>query len=65
MNFVQTILLGAIAGLTIYLGLPVGRIKGMSEKVRSFLAMISAGILPATSIHLPRWVTGSTSLKKP
>ncbi len=45
MNFVQTVFLGAIAGLTIYLGLPVGRIKGLPDKVRSFLAMSSAGIL--------------------
>lgn len=45
MNFVQTVLLGAIAGLTIYLGLPIGRIKGLTEKTRSFLAMTSAGIL--------------------
>ncbi len=45
MNFGQTILLGAIAGLTIYLGLPIGRIKEMSEKTRSFLSMTSAGIL--------------------
>ncbi len=45
MNFVQTVLLGAIAGLTIYLGLPMGRIKGIPDKVRSFLAMSSAGIL--------------------
>ncbi len=45
MNFVQTVLLGAIAGLTIYLGLPIGRIKGLPDKVRSFLAMSSAGIL--------------------
>ena len=45
MSFAQTVLLGAIAGFTIYLGLPVGRIKGLSEKTRSFLSMISAGIL--------------------
>ena len=45
MSFAQTVLLGAIAGFTIYLGLPLGRIKGMSEKARSFLSMISAGIL--------------------
>ena len=45
MSFVQTVLLGAIAGLTIYLGLPIGRIKGLPDKVRSFLAMSSAGIL--------------------
>jgi zinc transporter, ZIP family len=45
MSFIQTVLLGAIAGFTIYLGLPIGRIKGMSEKSRSFLSMISVGIL--------------------
>ena len=45
MDFFQTTLLGAFAGLTIYLGLPVGRIKGLSEKARSFLSMTSAGIL--------------------
>ena len=45
MNFIQTVLLGAIAGFTIYLGLPVGRIKGMSDKTRSLFSMISAGIL--------------------
>ncbi len=33
------------AGFTIYLGLPIGRIKGMSDKTRSFLSMTSAGIL--------------------
>jgi zinc transporter, ZIP family len=45
MNFVQTVLLGAIAGLTIYLGLPIGRIKGLPDQLRSFLSMSSAGIL--------------------
>jgi zinc transporter, ZIP family len=45
LSFLQTIFLGAIAGLTIYLGLPLGRIKGISDGVRSFLSMTSAGIL--------------------
>ncbi len=45
MSFIQTTLLGAIAGFTIYLGLPFGRLKGLSEKTHSFLAMMSAGIL--------------------
>lgn len=45
MNFAQTVLLGAIAGFTIYLGLPVGRIQRVSERARSFLTMTSAGIL--------------------
>ena len=45
MSFFQTVFLGAIAGFTIYLGLPLGRIKGISEGARSFLSMTSAGIL--------------------
>jgi ZIP family zinc transporter len=45
MNLIQTVLLGALAGFTIYLGLPFGRVKGVSEKTRSFLSMLSVGIL--------------------
>jgi ZIP family zinc transporter len=45
MTFAQTILLGAIAGFTIYIGLPIGRLKVLSEKARTFLSMISVGII--------------------
>ena len=45
MSFIQTILLGAIAGFTIYLGLPIGRIEKISDRVRAFLTMTSVGIL--------------------
>lgn len=45
MSFAQTVLLGAIAGFTIYLSLPIGRIEHVSGRMRSFLTMISAGIL--------------------
>jgi len=45
MTLFQTVLLGAVAGFTIYLGLPVGRVKRVSLKVRTFLSMVSAGIL--------------------
>jgi zinc transporter, ZIP family len=45
LGFIQTVFLGAIAGFTIYLGLPLGRVKGISEGPRSFLSMTSAGIL--------------------
>jgi ZIP family zinc transporter len=38
-------MLGAIAGFTIYLGLPVGRIGGLSDRVRGFLSVLAAGIL--------------------
>src|SRR2546421_12930914 len=40
-----TILLGAIAGGTIFLGLPLGRLDKLSDRTRSFLATVSAGIL--------------------
>ena len=45
MSWPQTILLGAIAGFTIYLGLPAGKIRRMGDKTRAFLSMSSTGIL--------------------
>jgi ZIP family zinc transporter len=41
----QTILLGAVAGFTIYLGLPLGRVRLAGLKTRAFLNAASAGIL--------------------
>jgi len=41
----QTILLGAIAGFTIYLGLPLGRVRVASLGTKAFLNAASAGIL--------------------
>jgi zinc transporter, ZIP family len=41
----ETTLLGAIAGMTIFLGLPLGRVQHLSPRVRNFLAALSAGIL--------------------
>src|SRR5947209_1752966 len=45
MTFAETALLGAVAGSTIYLGLPLGRAGGLSERTRVALAMFSVGIL--------------------
>jgi zinc transporter, ZIP family len=45
MSFAETAGLGAIAGFTIYIGLPVGRIERVEERVRVALAMLSVGIL--------------------
>jgi ZIP family zinc transporter len=45
MSFGETVALGAIAGFTIYLGLPIGRLPHMSARVRVGLSMFSAGIL--------------------
>ncbi|MDQ6852323.1 MAG: ZIP family metal transporter [Actinomycetota bacterium] len=41
----QILLLGAIAGFTIFLGLPVGRIRNLSMPMRAFLNAGAAGIL--------------------
>jgi ZIP family zinc transporter len=45
MSFTETVLLGALAGFTIYLGLPVGRLQLLSSRARVALAMFSVGIL--------------------
>ena len=45
MSFAETVLLGAIAGFTIYLGLPIGRINRVDDRLRVALAMFSVGIL--------------------
>jgi zinc transporter, ZIP family len=41
----ETLLLGAIAGFTIYLGLPLGRIESPSKAMRAGLTAFAAGIL--------------------
>jgi zinc transporter, ZIP family len=41
----QTLLLGAIAGVTIFIGLPMGRMPGLSPSVKSFLTATATGIL--------------------
>jgi len=45
MSFAETVLLGAIAGFTIFIGLPVGRIGRVDDRLRVGLAMFSVGIL--------------------
>jgi zinc transporter, ZIP family len=45
MSFAETVLLGAIAGFTIYLGLPLGRMERVDDRLRVGLAMFSVGIL--------------------
>jgi ZIP family zinc transporter len=45
MSTAQTVLLGAIAGATIFLGLPLGRLRNPAPRLKSFLNAISAGIL--------------------
>jgi zinc transporter, ZIP family len=45
MSFAETAALGAIAGLTIYIGLPLGRMERVGVRLRVGLAMFSVGIL--------------------
>src|SRR3954468_18408859 len=45
MSFAETAVLGAIAGFTIFLGLPIGRFRGLTTRARVGLSMLSAGIL--------------------
>jgi zinc transporter, ZIP family len=45
MSTTQTLLLGAIAGCTIFVGLPVARLRTVTPNVRSMLAATATGIL--------------------
>src|SRR5947209_12557451 len=45
MSFAETVGLGALAGFTIYLGLPLGRVQLLGNRSRVGLAMFSVGIL--------------------
>lgn len=45
MSFFMTVLLGAIAGLTIFLGLPFARLKSVSRSGQAFLNALAIGIL--------------------
>jgi zinc transporter, ZIP family len=45
MSTAQTLLLGAIAGSTIFLGLPIGRMQNVTAQTKAFLASIATGVL--------------------
>jgi ZIP family zinc transporter len=45
LSFAETVLLGALAGFTIYLGLPFGRLNMVSGRARVALAMFAVGVL--------------------
>ncbi len=45
MSTAQILVLGAIAGFTIYLGLPVGRLRNPSPSPKAFLSATATGIL--------------------
>jgi ZIP family zinc transporter len=45
MSFEQTVLLSAIAGATIFLGLPVGRLRNLSTTAQALLTTGAAGVI--------------------
>ena len=45
MSTTETLILGAIAGLTIFLGLPIGRMQNVTPATKAFLAAVATGIL--------------------
>ncbi|MEA2397310.1 MAG: zinc transporter, family [Thermoleophilaceae bacterium] len=45
MSFAETVLLGALAGFTIYLGLPFARLQLLGSRARVGLAMFAVGVL--------------------
>jgi ZIP family zinc transporter len=45
MSFAQTVILAAFAGGTIFLGLPVGRLRGLSASARAALTTAAAGVV--------------------
>lgn len=45
MSFAQTVILAAFAGGTIFLGLPVGRIRGLSRRWQAVLTTAAGGVI--------------------
>jgi ZIP family zinc transporter len=45
LSFAETVVLGALAGFTIYLGLPFGRFRVLNNPARVALSMFSVGVL--------------------
>ena len=45
MTFEQTIVLAAIAGATIFIGLPVGRLRNLTVRTQVMLTTAAAGVI--------------------
>src|SRR5512133_247039 len=41
----QILLLGALAGATIFLGLPIGRLQSVDVRLKAFLSAMATGVL--------------------
>ncbi|HEX8757689.1 MAG TPA: multicopper oxidase domain-containing protein [Steroidobacteraceae bacterium] len=62
LHFGTLLLLGFIAGATILLGLPVGRLKSFSSLWRSSLSMLAAGILVFLLVEILGEAMGQTAV---
>lgn len=63
MDSLNLLLLGAVAGFTIYLGLPVARMKNLSPKAKGMLNAAAAGILLFLLVDVMGDAFGTTSGK--
>jgi ZIP family zinc transporter len=57
LSFLMTVLLGAIAGLTIFLGLPIARARRVSQQTIALLNALAIGILLYLVIEIARNAT--------
>jgi ZIP family zinc transporter len=57
-SFAETALLGALAGFTIFLGLPLGRLRRLADRARVGLAMLAVGILAFVFVDVMEHAVG-------
>ncbi|MDE2264707.1 MAG: multicopper oxidase domain-containing protein [Alphaproteobacteria bacterium] len=62
LHFGTLLVLGFVAGATILLGLPIGRLKSFSPIWRNSLSMLAAGILVFLLVEILGEATGQTAL---
>src|SRR3954462_13703824 len=77
MSFAETVVLGALAGLTIYIGLPLARLRTLGDRSRVALAMFAVGVLAFLFVDVmshgeqilegavERWKDGAAGFGKP
>lgn len=65
MNYFQLLLLGAIAGFTIFLGLPLAFWKAAGRRTRAFLNAFSAGILTFLLVEVAHKVIDNVESRVP
>src|ERR1700736_1184302 len=58
MTLGRTLVLGAIAGSTIFLGLPIGRLRNPRPRLKALLNAVSAGILVFLLFDILKEATG-------